>query len=102
MSLLHRCYADALRRVAPHLIGDCRKGSTNEYPRASRQYALDTPALKAIACFALIASRNEQSRENTVYFLRAPHTLDIRRILRALSRIRAELVGEFSLAIRRG
>jgi hypothetical protein len=32
-----------------------------------------------------------------VYFSRAPHALDMRRILRTLSRIRAELVGEFSL-----
>ena len=33
---------------------------------------------------------NRELRENKVYLLRAPHMLDIRRILRALSRIRAE------------
>ncbi|MGB6602734.1 MAG: fasciclin domain-containing protein [Steroidobacteraceae bacterium] len=57
---------------------------------------------EAIARFASLASRIEQPRGNNVYSPRAPHTLDIARILRALSRIRAELVGEFSLAIRRG
>ena len=50
---------------------------------------------------AYCKSKRAVSREN-VYFLRAPHTLAMRRILRALSRIRAELAGESSLAIRRG
>jgi hypothetical protein len=39
---------------------------------------------------------------NDVSFVRAPHMLDIARILRGLNRIRVELVGEFSPAIRRG
>ena len=26
------CYSDAFHRVASHVIGGCRKGSTNEYP----------------------------------------------------------------------
>jgi len=56
----------------------------------------------AIAGCASVASRSEQARDTNIYFPRAPHTLAIARILRALSRIRAELVGEFSLAIRRG
>src|SRR5580658_9342892 len=45
--------------------------------------------------------RREVSCKN-VYSPRAPRTLDIRHILCDLSRVRAELAGEFSLAIRRG
>jgi hypothetical protein len=45
---------------------------------------------------------NRAVSRNNVSFVRAPHTLDIGRILRALSRIRVELVGEFSLTIGRG
>jgi hypothetical protein len=73
------------------MFGDRIESSTRESlsaksHRVLRTYCKSKPAI---------------SRED-VYFLRAPHTRDIRRILRALSRMRAELVGEFSLATRRG
>jgi uncharacterized surface protein with fasciclin (FAS1) repeats len=43
---------------------------------------------------------NREIWENNNSFRRRPHVLAIRRILPTLSRIRAELAGEFSLAIR--
>lgn len=44
--------------------------------------------------------RNDSPSKQDFYFLPVPHALDIASILLALSRIRAEAVGEFSLAIR--
>src|ERR1700674_2860143 len=45
-------------------------------------------------------AKRANSRSNTS-FRRRPHVLDATRILWLFSRIRAELVGEFSLVIRR-
>src|SRR5207237_10063259 len=44
-----------------------------------------------VACFALIASRNEQSRAINISFVHAPHALEFGRILRVLNGIRDEL-----------
>jgi hypothetical protein len=53
-----------------------------------------------IACVTPIARPDDRTGELSAFFGRGPHALDIARILQIFSRIRAELVGEFSLAIR--
>jgi hypothetical protein len=55
---------------------------------------------KTVACFALIARPHEQAGAVNTSLRRRPHVLDTTRMLCVLSRIRAELAGEFSLTIR--
>jgi hypothetical protein len=55
------------------------------------QYAV----LKTIARFAPIARPNDQTSKTNTSLRRRPHALDMWRILRILSRTRAELAGEF-------
>jgi hypothetical protein len=77
MSLKHA------RSVGLHIetANQGREGATAKTQIALRRRSRDLRA-KSSACFALIASGSEHTSPNNVYFLRAPHALDIRRILR--------------------
>ena len=97
-------------------VGDCPELCTRAEGRSSiapRKFALRLriyqsasrathASAEARRVFRTDRKSNRAVSRNNVSFVHAPHTLDIGRILRALNRIRVELVSKFSLTIRRG
>src|ERR1700722_6565935 len=71
------------------------KGGSSSRPIATTVEFKKTHRVPRIDC-----KRNSADSKSKYVFRHNPHTRCTRRILRPLSRIRAELAGEFSLAIR--
>ena len=94
--------ATALTTVLKRGVATCQ-GSLTEAVRLPRYIACATHAgAESHRAFRTYCKSKRGVSRNNVSFVHAPHALDIGPILRALNRIRVELVGEFSLTTRRG